>query len=96
MPHPQLVATNRHVSCGGVDLVDLGWSDGELHGVSDLVGGDPYTLYFTEPAGYRFAGAEAKGAAVTAVAREGALRVVRLGTPRAARVSWSVRWRAVR
>ncbi len=83
--HPQLVATNRHVSCGAVDLVALAWSGDTLSGVSDLVGGDTYELYFTEPPGYRFVGATTgDGAEVAGSSRTGALRVVRLRAVRPA------------
>jgi len=92
--HPQVVATNRHVSCGAVDLVDVRWSGDTLSGVSDLVGGDPYELYLSEPAGYRFVEAEAaEGAEVESSARVGALRVVRLRAVHSARVAWRVVWR---
>jgi hypothetical protein len=91
-PHPQLVATSRHVSCGAVDLVDVEWSGDALSGVSEVVGGDPYTLYLTEPAGYRFAAVAADGAAVLGTTRVGALRMVRLRAARSSRVAWRVRW----
>jgi hypothetical protein len=72
--HPQLVATNRHVSCGVPDLVDVRWSGDTLSGVSDLVGGDTYELYLSEPGGYRFVAATAgDGAQVAGTARSGAV-----------------------
>jgi len=48
------LATSRHVSCGGPDLEAVAWDTNTLSGESDLVAGDPYVLYLTEPAGYRF------------------------------------------
>ncbi|MCX5762589.1 MAG: alpha-galactosidase [Gemmatimonadetes bacterium] len=50
--HPQLLATNRHVSCGGVDLIQMRWADDALTGSSRVVGGDAYVLYVSEPAGW--------------------------------------------
>ena len=91
--HPQLVATNRHVSCGGVDLVDVRWTGEALEGESDVVAGDTYELYLTEPAGYSFAGASASGARVVGSVRAGALRIVRLRALASGRVRWSVRWK---
>ena len=92
--HPQIVATSRHVSCGAVDLVDVRWRGDTLSGVSDLVGGDPYDLYLTEPPGYRFVAARtADGAEVASSARAGALRFVRLRAVHSARVAWRVVWR---
>jgi len=91
--HPQLVATNRHVTCGVPDLVDVRWSGDTLSGVSDLVGGDTYELYLTEPRGYRFVTAATEaGAEVASSARAGALRVVRLKAVHSARVAWRVVW----
>ncbi len=95
-PHPQLVATSRHVTCGGVDLGYVGWNADTLRGTSEVVGGDPYTLYVTEPAGFRFAGAAASGATVLGTARRGALRVVRLAAARSGRVAWRIAWKADR
>ena len=92
--HPQLVATNRHVTCGAVDLVTVAWSGDTLSGVSDVVGGDTYELYLTEPAGYRFVEATADGGGeVASSARVGALRVVRLRAARSGRVAWRLLWR---
>jgi len=96
VPRPQLVATNRHVSCGSVDLADLSWRDSTLAGQSDVVAGDGYTLYITEPAGWRFVDAEADGAVVEGSEREGALRVVRLRPARGGRIGWRVRFSPAR
>jgi hypothetical protein len=90
--HPQLVATNRHVGCGAVDLVDVAWRGDTLSGTSDVVAGDDYVLYVTEPAGWRFVGALAEGAALLGSERAGALRLVRMRAPRSGPVSWRVAW----
>lgn len=50
--HPQLLATSRHVSCGGVDVQDVRWTGDALSGRLqrwDQVRGD---LFVTEPAGW--------------------------------------------
>ncbi len=51
LPHPQVVATSRHITGGGVDLIDVAWKDGVLSGRSLVVGGEPYELYMTTSAG---------------------------------------------
>ena len=91
-PHPQLLTTDRHVSCGGVDLEDVAWRGDTLSGRSVLVAGDPYALYLAEPPGWRFAGAEAEGATVVSAERDGAVRVVRLRAAAGTPVSWHVRY----
>ncbi len=57
---PQVVATSRHVSCGGPDLEAVSWAGDALSGRSRLVRGDAYELHLTEPAGYRFDGVTAQ------------------------------------
>jgi hypothetical protein len=55
LDRPQLLATGRHVTGGGVDLLDLQWREGVLSGRSQIVGDDPYELFLTEPPGWRLA-----------------------------------------
>ena len=51
LPHPQVVATSRHITGGGVDLLDVAWKDDVLSGRSLVVGGDPYAISMTTSAG---------------------------------------------
>lgn len=92
--HPQLVATNRHVSCGAVDVLSVTWADGALDGTSDVVANDPYEIYLTEPAGYSFASVRVTGAELLANDRTGALRRIRLRSIPGGRVAWHVEYRA--
>jgi alpha-galactosidase len=92
LDRPQVVATNRHVSCGGQDLVDVTWGGATLSGVSDLVAGDEYVLFLREPPGYRFRDVRAEGAEVVGSELPGGLREVRLLTPTGGRVRWAVRY----
>ncbi len=92
LPHPQVIATSRHVTCGAPDLAQVRWRDGRLEGRSQTVAGDPYLLYLSEPAGVRFAGATAAGAAVAATRREGGMRVIRLQPTAGGAVDWTVRY----
>jgi hypothetical protein len=88
--HPQVVATGRHVSCGGWDLEDVTWNAGVLRGRSRLVGGERYRLYVTEPPGYRFVAAGVEGADILGVERDGSLRIVTLWAHTNASVRWEV------
>jgi alpha-galactosidase len=94
LTHPQLLTSNRHVSCGGVDLADLSWDAGTLVGQSDVVAGDEYALYLSEPEGWRFAEAQASAAEVLGSERDGAVRVVRLRSAAGGRIGWRVRYTA--
>lgn len=73
LPRPQVLATSRHVTCGGPDLEDVRWSGGTLSGTSRVVAGDPYEIYLTEPQGWRLVRFEVPGASAAAVGRTGAL-----------------------
>ena len=92
--HPQVLATSRHVTCGGPDLLDARWQGGTLAGESDLVPGEPYELYLTAPARFRLTGLEAEDATVTSVRRADEVRVVRLVRAAGGRVRWWVRYQA--
>jgi hypothetical protein len=91
--HPQLLASGRHVTCGGPDVQDVAWRDTMLSGESDLVAGDSYALYLTEPDGYRFDGVQATGARVVGQRREGAVRVVLLESAHGGAARWEIRYR---
>lgn len=75
--HPQVLATSRHVTCGGVDLADVRWSGRTLTGTSRVVAGDAYEVYLTEPEGTRLRRFEGPAGAAVTVEREGALVKVR-------------------
>jgi hypothetical protein len=92
MAHPQLLATNRHVTCGGVDLQQVTWRDGALHGASDVVGGDPYELYVTTPAAYGVPTVTVEGATLVSQRASQGVRVLRLLARRDGRVTWTLRY----
>jgi hypothetical protein len=75
VPHPQVVATSRHVTGGGVDLLDVTWNEGtrSLSGRSRVVGGDPYEVYVTVPPGFDFEKAVCDGVEAAGAVREGPL-----------------------
>ena len=92
-PHPQVIATNRHVTGGGVDLLDVRWNDGVLSGRSRVAAGDPYEIVITEPAGFRLERFESGGAAPLEVRREGIALRVRLPAGAGPDVDWSARFK---
>jgi len=92
LDHPQIVATNRHISCGGQDLADVTWQGTVLSGASDLVANDEYVVSVSEPDGYRFVDVRAEGAEVLGTPLAGGLREVRLRAPSGGRVRWTVRY----
>ncbi|MGD8276418.1 MAG: alpha-galactosidase [Gemmatimonadota bacterium] len=92
LAHPQLLATSRHVTCGGPDLHTVAWTGGSLTGESDIVAADPYVLYLHEPAGFRFGDVAAEGARVADQRFEGGMRVIRLESERSTVVRWRIRY----
>lgn len=91
--HPQVLSTSRHVTCGGPDLADVSWSEGVLSGASDVVAGDEYVVYLTEPQGFQIDAVQADGAEVTGQALQSGTRVIRLQSAAGGRVRWTVRYR---
>ncbi len=61
--HPWVLSTTRHISQGGVSLLDEGWDGGGnvLSGKSAVVVGDPYVMTIHLPEGFRLENAEASG-----------------------------------
>jgi len=90
--HPQLIATSRHVTCGGVDLDDVRWDGKVLAGKSRAVKDDPYILYLTEPAGYAFDKLSVQGAKLEKTEREGGLLRLTLSPEGDGPVAWSVKF----
>ena len=94
--HPQLLATNRHVTCGGVDLIDVRWEQRTLRGASEVVAGDPYDLYVTEPTGFGAPQVRVDGArVVSSTLRDGVrgpVRVVRLLATGGTSVRWQLQY----
>jgi len=94
---PQLLATSRHVSAGGLELDRLNWQGNVLVGRSELVGGDPCTLTLFEPAGWNLDAVECRGARVIANSRgrgsESRVRWIVLERGESGAADWTVRYR---
>ncbi len=88
-PHPQLIGTSRHITCGGVDLSQLQWYGERLTGKSMLVKQDPYVLYLTEPSGFRFEKFECQDLSPEKIEREGVLVKITLRPERSGEVAWT-------
>ncbi len=92
--HPQLVATNRHVTCGAMDVSAVTWSGSALEGISDVVANDPYELYVTEPVSHAFIEVQVEGAKIQINETVGTLRKFQLLSTRGGRVKWRLTYRA--
>ncbi len=90
---PQVIATNRHITCGGYDLEDVGWDGNALTGRSRLVGRDTYILYVTEPAGFSIQSAScSKGAKVLKTERQDGLILVFIQSEKNSTISWKLQF----
>jgi len=90
--HPQLLATSRHATGGGVDLDDVRWEGAALTGKSRGVPGDPYVLYVTEPAGFAFEKLDVEAARLERVDREGGLLRLALSPAGEGLITWTARF----
>jgi len=93
LPRPQLVATSRHVTAGGVDLLDVRWDGRSLAGRSRLTAGDPYEIVLSEPGGFRLESFECGGTGPYEVARDGLLLRIRLPAGAGREVEWSANFK---
>jgi hypothetical protein len=78
--HPQFLSTDRHISQGGVELIDVAWKAerGELVSRVKLVENDILTMSVHVPADYAYREAIATGATVEDVGGIGAVKTVLL------------------
>ncbi len=92
LDRPQLLATSRHITCGGPDLDSLSWTERNLQGTSRLVGNDDYVLTLFEPVEFELKGFDLKGAELVSNQRNGAIRTITLRSAGDATVNWSARY----
>ena len=92
-PHPWVLSTTRHISQGGVDLLEERWDAGNksLFGKSAVVVGDPYVLTVHLPGAFRIQSAEFGGEKVVFADRN-EIATVRI-TPSATKsIAWTIRF----
>jgi hypothetical protein len=89
--HPWVISTTRHISQGGVDLLDERWDAGSktLSGRSAVVAGDPYVLTVHLPPGFQLKTAEAGGERAE-TASHGETATVRLIPSATKTVEWRI------
>ena len=89
------MATNRHITCGALEVKNITWEDGTLTGVSEgLPGGDVYVLYIYEGKGnlnQSFKTFKCSGADYLGATKKGYIREIRL-KPKSAMVEWDVQY----
>jgi hypothetical protein len=88
--NPQVVATSRHITCGGYDLEETDWSGTALSGKSYVVAGDTYILYITEPQGYALNQASCDGGEIQRIEKRDGLRQISILPKKNGTISWKV------
>ncbi len=91
--HPQLLATNRHISCGGLELRNVEWKNNSLQGASEVVANDKYTIYIYEDKQFNFDNISVKNATLTANEKEGDIRKITLFSTEGGIVNWKVNYK---
>ncbi|MBS1975024.1 MAG: hypothetical protein JST13_11780 [Bacteroidetes bacterium] len=74
--HPQLLATNRHISCGALELRSISWKENALEGTSDITTDDDYQLYIYEPSHFHYKKWSCNNGKVIANKKEGEMRTI--------------------
>jgi hypothetical protein len=88
--HPQLMATNRHISSGGLEISKLSWNNNILTGSSEMVPDDQYVIYIYEPAGFSFKNFKCTGATVLNNQKQGDIRNITILSDSANTAEWQV------
>jgi len=92
LTHPQILATNRHITCGSPDLENVIWDKNALSGQSLLVGGDVYEIYLTEPETFAFKSFACPDAEILANKKSGFIRKISLKSNESKVVKWAVEY----
>lgn len=87
---PQILATNRHITCGALELADVEWKGKTLSGKSDVVANDSYTIYVSEPEGATFKSFSCDGVKITDNNKSGTIRQITVVSAISKTIGWSV------
>jgi len=91
--YPQLLATNRHLSCGGVDLMNVSWKDDALMGQSEIVPIENYILYVYEPESLAKPAVECDHGQLVRSTKEGGMRIIELKPdPGTKLMNWKIQY----
>jgi hypothetical protein len=93
LDHPQLLATNRHISCGGLELTDLQWQNKCLSGISRVVANDSYVIYIHENKDSDFKDFTVTNATLVANEKDGEIRKITVISTGNNEVNWVVNYK---
>lgn len=91
--HPQLIATSRHITCGGTELSNMSWLNSTLSGTSELVAGDLYTIWVYEPEEAVYKGFKAGGDVDVIINnKKGNVRTISMNPVSGGKTNWSIQY----
>lgn len=89
---PQLISTNRHISCGGLEIEKLAWEGKNLTGISNMVAGDKYSIFIYEPHGYEFKNFTCEGVELIENKIENNSRIITFSSENKKTVIWNIHY----
>jgi alpha-galactosidase len=89
--HPQLLATNRHVSCGALEIKTMQWKNNMLEGTSGLTNGDDYTIYINEPDEFHLKKINLSDGEIITNKKEGSIRSITIRSS-SSELSWKIEY----
>jgi hypothetical protein len=93
LSRPQILATDRHITCGGYDLEEVTWRDGVLSGRSRMIAGETQVLYVSEPQGFVLARASCGAQAeIIGSEKSESLRRIHIRAEVSGSVDWDLRY----
>jgi hypothetical protein len=88
--NPQLLATSRHISCGGLEIEDLYWESDTLIGSARLDVTEDYFIYVVEPLSYIYQNLECNGGEVLSNELMGLVRTIGFKTSEGEELTWKI------
>lgn len=73
-------------------MSDVQWNNGVLSGTSYVVASENYTIYVTEPVGWKFEAAGADRTWPVTSSSDAAVRAVTIHATNSGSVKWRIRW----
>jgi hypothetical protein len=92
---PQILATSRHITCGGLELKNVEWKSERLSGESEIVANDSYTLYITEPENLSLKSFTCEGVKISANRKSGLIRQITVISTTSKTIEWVVEYEKV-
>jgi hypothetical protein len=92
LPKPQILATSRHITCGGIDLESVNWQNNVLEAESAMVANDIYSVYMSEPRGFKLKNVTSETAEILDAKIYGMVRVIRLKSQTSQVVTWRLEY----